>query len=208
MPFTHQITLSTEKGQLQVGEGDTKKAWTEPLTVPPVKNILLMNKFEEDILEAMNLTAGPVKSHEGSKFMSYAAAVGSVDGVKILYKKLKAEHQMATHIIGAYRVFGTDHQDLQSFCDDGEHGGGRRMLNILKELGLFNLAVFIIRYKDGNNIGKKRFEIIIELTKMVLMKLPHLDRGERRNEDDQALAEALCKAVTWKKPRTEGGAGT
>ena len=107
---------------------------------------------------------------------------------------------MATHVIGAYRIFGTEHYKLQSYCDDGEHGGGRRMLNILKEQGLFNVAVFIVHYKDGENIGKARFEIISELTKQVIAKMPHLDRGERRSDEDRQLAEALSKAVTWKQP--------
>ena len=73
------------------------------------------------------------------------------------------------------------------------------MLNILKEQGIYNIAVFIIRYKDGGNIGKARFEAITELTKMVIMKMPHLDCGHRHDPEDIETATALQKAVTWPK---------
>ena len=199
MPFTHQATLNTEKGKLQIGEGKEKKEWKAALKPDPVKSYLLMSRTEEDLLDNFNFTVGPVKNQEGSKFMSFAAVAPSTETVKLLYKKLKMDHQMATHCIGAYRIFGKEHYELQSFCDDGEHGGGRRMLNILKELGLFNVAVFIVRYKDGENIGKARFNIITELTKLVLMKMPVLDRGERREQDDKELAGALVKAVLWQR---------
>ena len=78
---------------------------------------------------------------------------------------------MATHCIGAYRVFGAAHYKLQSSYDDGEHGGGRRMLNILKEEGLFNMAIFVVRYKEGENIEKLHFKVIEELSKVVIVRM-------------------------------------
>ena len=194
MPFTHQGTLTIEKGKLFIGEEEDKKEWQIPIQPAPVKDFLLMTKTQEEALEGIALTSGPKKTKEKSSFLSFASEVRSINEVKEVYRKLKTEHRMATHIIGAYRIFGQDHFSLQSFCDDGEHGGGRRMLNILKEEGLFNVAVFIVRYKDGHNIGKARFEIITELTKMVISKMPKLNRGE--NEDKETV-EALRKAVTW-----------
>ena len=199
MPFTHQTVINTEKNKMMVGEGEQKEEWKEPLQPEPVKSYLLMSKLEEETLDGLTMMRGPDASKEGSNFISFAVRVASLEMVKLLYRKLKNEHQMATHVIGAYRIFGKEHHYLQSFCDDGEHGGGRRMLNILKEQGIFNIAVFIVRYKDGANIGKARFEIISELTKKAIARLPHLDRGERKTEDDKETAEALRKAVTWSK---------
>ena len=199
MPFTYQATLSTQKGKLYIGENEERTQWTEEVKPNPAKSYLLMHKIEEDMLDQLQLITGPTKEHEGSKFLSYAAVVGSVSNVQLIYKKLKSEHQMATHVMGAYRIFGKEHYRLQSFCDDGEYGAGRRMLNILKEQGLYNIAIFIVRYKDGGNIGKARFEITSELSKLVLVKMPHLDRGLRQNEEDKQLAEALKAAVTWKR---------
>ena len=203
MPFTHQSILSTQKGKLYIGEGENKIEWEPPIQAEPVKNYLLMNKGQEEQLDAVPLMSGPSKAKEGSKFLSFAAEVNTINDVKTLYKKLKTEHQMATHIIGAYRIFGQEHHLLQSFCDDGEHGGGRRMLNILKEEGIFNLAIFVVRYKDGKNIGKARFEIITELTKMIIARMDRLDRGERQNSDDKEMADALKKAVTWARRGTQ-----
>ena len=199
MPFTHQAMITTEKNKMFTGDGEDKKEWRAPVQPTPVKDFLLMSKSEEEMLEALQIVEGPTKSKDGSKFVSYAARVASIDLMKLMNRRLKNDNMMATHIIGAYRIFGKDHYNLQSFCDDGEHGGGRRMLNILKEEGLFNIAVFIVRYKDGENIGKARFEIITELTKMVLSKFSHHDRGERRDEEEKLTADALRKAVTWNR---------
>ena len=124
MPFTHQTIMETEKGNLMIGEGRNKAEWKTPLQPEPVKNYLLMSKLEEDTLDNMELIHSPSKRVEGSKFMSFAVTVGSVSMVHLFYHKLKNEHHMATHIIGAYRIFGKDHHNLQSFCDGGEHRGG------------------------------------------------------------------------------------
>ena len=199
MPFTYQAEITKEKNKLHVTEGENKREIKNTLKPDPIKNFLLMSKNEEDMLEALQLIGGPEKSENGSRFISYVATVGSLDMVKLMYRRLKNEHQMATHCIGAYRIFGKEHYDLQSYCDDGEHGGGRRILNVLKELNVYNIAVFIVRYKDGDNIGKMRFEIISELAKLVVARKPSLDRGERRNPEEREVAEALAKAVTWKK---------
>ena len=199
MPFTHQTTMNSGKGKLFIGEGEAKVEWKPPVEPQPVKAYLLMSRTEEETMESTNLITGPTRTKEGSKFLSYTISASSVEMVQFYYKKLKYDHQMATHIIGAYRIFGKDHHNLQSFCDDGEHGGGRRILNVLKDQNLFNIAVFIVRYKDGDNIGKARFEIITELAKIVITKLPILDRGERRSTEEQELCDSLKKAVTWKK---------
>ena len=46
-------------------------------------------------------------------------------------------------------------------------------LNQLKAMKAFNVAVFIVRYKNGGDIGAKRFEIIARLTKKLISELPH-----------------------------------
>ena len=112
---------------------------------------------------------------------------------------------MATHIIGAYRIFGANHARLQDYCDDGEHGGGRRILNLMKEQNLFNLAIFIVRYKKGGDIGYKRFEIITELAKAAMHAIPApLDTGHRDFAEERELAKSLKKAVSTLQKRKTG----
>ena len=96
MPFTYQATLSTEKGKLYVGEDEDRKMVTEEVGPEPAKNYLLMHKLEEDVLENLQVIQGQTKVKEKSKFIAYAAVVGSVSNVQLIYKKLKCEHQMAT----------------------------------------------------------------------------------------------------------------
>ena len=94
-----------------------------------------------------------------------------------------------------YRLYGKEMHILQDFSDDGEWGGGRKILEVLKKQGVFNLAVFVVRVHDGPNLGKERFDIIENVTELLLSDMNRtLNYGQRF--DDRALFQALKKAAT------------
>ena len=200
IPFTHQLTLSTEKGVLYSGTEENKHQYRRLLTKPVCRDYLLQTKEEEIDLEHIHIINGPCKEQEGSTFHVMAARIESIEELKKTYRRIKNDHCMATHVMGGYRIFGQDHIHLQDYYDDGEYGGGRRILQQLKEQQIFNLAIFVARYKEGGNIGKARFDIITELTKSVIAKVPgNIDHGKRDSEEEIELAKALKKA--YQAPR-------
>ena len=196
MPVSHQMTTEVIKGKLYVN-GD-KYA---PEVVPPTtKDTLLLTKEGEQNLRDLELESGDFKHQEGSSFYSYAARTRSHDHIKQLYEKLKLEHGSATHIICGYRLFGTKHHLLQDYSDDKEIGGGRAILSVLKDLNAFNIVVFVVRYKAGNNIGGMCFQIIKDVTKSAVMKFPEaVDYGKDFQHENQQLREALTSAVTQQR---------
>ena len=48
--------------------------------------------------------------------------------------------------------------------DDGKFGAGRAILKKLKENDVSEMCVFVSRYYGGVHLGKRRFEIVSNLT--------------------------------------------
>ena len=78
--------------------------------------------------------------------------------------KLKIKHADATHISCGYRLKSPCLNTDQGYNDDGEIGQGRTILNALKERSMIEIAVFVVRYYGGRQMGKRRFEIAKDLT--------------------------------------------
>ena len=88
-----------------------------------------------------------------------------------------------------YRIFGIKHHILQDFSDNKETGV---ILSMLKRMQAFNIAVFVVRYKSGPNIGGVRFQIIQELAKAAVKMIPEsIKYGEDFQYDNRVLIQAL-----------------
>ena len=128
--------------------------------------------------------------------------VKSIEEVQNVYYRMKAEHMSATHVMCGFRIFGSRFHELQNAQDDGEHGGGRCILDVLKEQKIWNVAVFVARYHNGPRLGGQRFEIITEMTKEVIASCPKaLNYG--RHFVDKTTLKALNEASTKPIPRAE-----
>jgi uncharacterized YigZ family protein len=89
----------------------------------------------------------------GSKFLSFAYPVKSVDEIKVHVKTLKSEHPKAVHHCVAWRLGYDGSQHRAS--DDGEPAGsaGRPMLGAIDSAGLTNVLVVVVRYFGGTLLG-------------------------------------------------------
>ena len=124
---------------------------------------------------------------------------------------MKIKYGDATHVVGAYRLHGARGPFKQGYIDDYEHGAGAKVLEVLKEKDQDNVAVFVVRYHFGANLGKRKFEIYQELAEKAVSKLRQklscLNRLNRLNRSssqlsqlsqgsmDSALVEQLDQAV-------------
>lgn len=89
----------------------------------------------------------------GSKFLSFAFPVKTVEEAKILIKELKAQHPKAVHHCVAYRL-GYDGNNYRA-SDDGEPAGsaGRPMLSAIDSAELTDILVVVVRYFGGTLLG-------------------------------------------------------
>ena len=87
---------------------------------------------------------------EKSKFLGYAIAINNEEEAKEEINKIRKEHPKATHHCYAYVL-----KDKQKSNDDGEPAGtaGIPILEIIKQLGLENVLVVVVRYFGGIKLG-------------------------------------------------------
>ncbi|WP_248517894.1 IMPACT family protein [Salinarchaeum laminariae] len=92
---------------------------------------------------------------QGSEFIGYVAPVESETAAEAFTDEIAAEYDDATHVVPAYRVRTEDGYLREYSNDDGEPSGsaGKPALNVLQGQELENVAVAIVRYYGGTNLG-------------------------------------------------------
>lgn len=88
-----------------------------------------------------------------SKFYAYAFPIDKVEDFKPRLEKLRKENPKARHFVYAYRI-GT----ASKSCDDKEPKGtgGRPILSLLDKKQLVNVAIIVVRYYGGVQLGAGR----------------------------------------------------
>jgi len=114
------------------------------------------NKTQILMLNSYNTIEKPSVAEfkdRGSKFLSYAFPILSVEEFKIRLKKLKEEHPKAAHHCFAYRL-GIDGSNFRA-SDDGEPSGSasKPILGQIDSRELTNLAIVVVRYFGGTLLG-------------------------------------------------------
>lgn len=107
----------------------------------------------EEIYYTIEKSATAEFKDRGSRFISYACPVKSVEEFRARLAALKKEHPKATHHCYAYRL-GLDGTNFR-VSDDGEPSGsaGRPILGQIDSKGLVNVLVVVVRYFGGTLLG-------------------------------------------------------
>jgi uncharacterized YigZ family protein len=89
-----------------------------------------------------------------SRFLAWAASCKSELEVGSLLRAIAAQHQSASHLAYAFRIKTVD-GIVPRFSDAGEPSGtaGKPILQMLEGQKLINVAVGVIRYYGGVNLG-------------------------------------------------------
>ena len=88
-----------------------------------------------------------------SKFYSYAFPVNDVEEFKKILETIRKENPKAKHVVYAYRI-GVNSKST----DDKEPKGtaGRPLLELLTKKNLVNVAIIVVRYFGGSELGASR----------------------------------------------------
>ncbi|MFB6159618.1 MAG: YigZ family protein [Haloferacaceae archaeon] len=95
----------------------------------------------------------------GSEFTGFVAPARSVEAAEAFVAEVRADHPDATHVVPAYRVPADPDDErgrLREWAsDDGEPSGsaGKPALNVLQGQEVRNVAVAVVRYHGGPNLG-------------------------------------------------------
>jgi uncharacterized YigZ family protein len=107
----------------------------------------------DDIYKTIKAKTEGIFKDKGSKFLSFAIPVRSVDEVKELIREYRKEYYDARHVCYAY-VLGAERDEFRA-NDDGEPSGtaGRPVLGQINSKELTDVLVVVIRYFGGILLG-------------------------------------------------------
>ena len=203
MPISHQMQMKRQRGELTIN-GEPYKKQVSP---PSCKDMLVLSKAREsELTKNKDVIEGDQVNENGSAFFTYVANVKSWEEVREAYNVVKLKNISATTVMCGYRIFGISYPNLQDYSDDGEYGGGRCILEVLKSNKVWNIAVFVVRYHDGPNLGVKRFQVIRDIVKNSLAGYRKPLNYGRNFRDKQLLKafEQIGKKTTEKDEEENG----
>ena len=151
-----KISMSLKKGSLEVqGERYEKKI------VPPTPAQILQYPYEEvNRICEIELKSSEQYNSQGSSFFGYAVPTNNHKIIQDAYMKLRLLFPQAKHIVLGYVLPGMPRCYNEGYCDDGETGAGRILLQLLKKHKLRCLSIFVIRLQDGPKIGALRYTLL------------------------------------------------
>lgn len=109
--------------------------------------------MQEDSYQSILQRAEGIYKEKGSKFLSFAIPVCSVDDAKMVLQSFRANYHDARHICYAY-VIGYPNSVVRS-SDDGEPSGtaGKPILGQIQAKQLSDVMVVVVRYFGGVLLG-------------------------------------------------------
>ena len=116
------------------------------------------------------LTQGDQVIQDGNIFTGFTAAVSNHRQIRELYIKMKLCFPAAKHILCAYWIPGSEPHYNMDFCDDGETGSRRFLLDILKKHNMNTRVVFVTRQNAVSKIGTNRHECYVQAAKSAILK--------------------------------------
>ena len=186
-----KLTVKMRKGRIVVNNEEVK----QKLHPPKKMDILRMNESELEEARAIKMASGPKHIEKGNEFLSYATKVKSIGQIRKAYTKLRIKHADALHISCGYRLENPIGPYRQEAVDDKDCGMGRAILRVLKSKEITEMAVFTVRYFSGVHLGKRRFEIIEQITEGAVQawntkQLKQRQRSQRQNSQTSLMSVA------------------
>lgn len=161
----------------------------------------------------IEIVRGEQVSHNGSIFTAQVAfpiTSKQQAAAAIALMRQEGHCTVADHNMSAWRIKGNKVE--AEFDDDGEAHGGQRIKGCLTKLNAIGVAVMVSRVYGGENIGKKRFELIVERTTTLLEAIGHKpgvgiahDWGAGHSLGG---GTSMAAAATSANPSSPSGSGT
>ena len=133
---------------------------------------LFPDRVEQDKLDKIRFSASTEIQERGSTFTAYALKVQPITEVKRAYNRLKQLNPSATHIVAAYNI-----KNGEGYADDREYGASYRALGVLSTHRYNNVALFTVRYHNGDNLGPRRHQIMQKVQMEALARIKKFGPG-------------------------------
>ena len=129
------------------------------------------------------------------------AVVKTHDEIQKAYCQLKLLYPEAQHIICAYYLPGSNQHTSRDYCDDGYHGAGCFLLELLIRSDCQNRAIFVARFPRGQKLGVAHFKCFAEVAKSALEAMPYnyitnADQGIKQQTMQEQKSEGHMRIPT------------
>ena len=152
------------RGAMRI-QGEMYKAKVNP---PTPKDIVDVDPDRISAILKCDLNCGGIVEQDKSIFQAYTAEVNTFQQIRDLYIKVRLMQPMARHIVCSYWIPGEEDHYNQNYCDDGEPGAGRMLLDFMKKSNLQCRVIFIARKYGGVKMGPSRFSCYIDAAEIVM----------------------------------------
>lgn len=166
--------------------------------VPPKVQDLFPDEKEQEAISAIKMRFFHTTPEAGSQFKVAVLKTESFNILNKAYVKLFQNYPTADHIAVAAMIKGEE-----AFQDNSEFGSGFRMLRSIKQAKMENIAVFLIRYYGGSNLGPRRFTIITDLVNAALEKVSTFQRSGHSADSEPSSPSANQNSPTSPERPTE-----
>ena len=160
------------------------------VTPPPTQAVLQMDENNKIATSNTKIISSHEICESGSKFTLFTAKVSKPEQARLAYLKVNSIPHVAaaTHLISAYRFENGNH----SWEDDGDFGLGRYLYKLLDESDVKNRIVFLSRDFGGTHMGQRRFDIVKELFREVMINVSKELGKTRRTPDSNGIAASAA----------------
>ena len=184
-----QVEISDEYGSIKIQGQKFQQKISPP---NPAQLVDLTTEQLQKIME-IPICRGPEIEQEGNKFACFSLSVSNFQQIEDAYLKMRLCYPKARHIVCAFNLKYQSESKLEPFyskgyCDDGEHGAGLKILDILESSAIEQRVVFITRMYSGFKIGGNRFKCMTQALEKCIDLYPHnniLDVNQYIRHDEE-----------------------
>jgi hypothetical protein len=180
-----------------------------PLTPPVLEKTLTCNPTEIDIMRQVNFYASELIGQKGSTFRAFASPAHCAEDARYAYLAISRFPRVASssHLISAYLT----NNDEYDYFDDGDHGLGRHVFDLMQEKNIQGVIVFLSRDFGGFHLGNDRFSIINKVVNQALSRFnaamhrnPTLQKPDRLHFNLGEESSEADKVPAWQIYEKEG----
>ena len=190
LPDEEKMSIKFNKDRIIVDN----QVISKKVRAPTAKELLSLSIEEMEEIKATKLIVSQEHHEKQSDYYSYVQKVKSFHDVQSGLLKLRLKHGDATHVSCTYSLKNAKGPFLREGHDDKEFGVGRAILSILKEKGVNNCCVYIVRYYGRIRLGARRFQIIKMLTEGGIATYQY-KAAERRSRLFRANSQESIKSA-------------
>lgn len=151
LPDDRKIKVAVRNNRLYI-DGDL---YSEPVEVPQPKD-LFPTPEEQKKMSDLKVLKTDYISDQGSKFWGVAIKVTSINEVRRAYRRVKQDHPEMDKIMMGYITKDRGNIVMGS-QDDHEYSGGSKILQVMRNMKVQGVAIFVVRRYGGKHLGRKRY---------------------------------------------------